>query len=172
MAWQNSGFDTDPRVAQILTIVAKEAALDRAKLTRDATIEELGIDSLDLTMTVFQLETTFDISIPAMTEQAGAEFATVGDLVRHVIAAMDKVASRTAATDDAPKSVAGGAAPETAEAAPKSPAPGGTAPHRAAANGSSSNGATSNGIAPTSPAGKSATEPHEQPASEASGTMR
>jgi acyl carrier protein len=90
MPWHDGNFDSDPRVAQILAIVAKEAAVDRAKLNRDATIEELGIDSLDLTMTVFQLETVFDINIPAIAEQAGAEFAMVGDLVQHVIAAIDK----------------------------------------------------------------------------------
>jgi acyl carrier protein len=90
MPWHDGNFDSDPRVFQILAIVAKEVAVDRAKLNRDATIEELGIDSLDLTMTVFQLETVFDIHIPAMAEQAGAEFATVGDLVLHVIAAIEK----------------------------------------------------------------------------------
>jgi acyl carrier protein len=66
MPWHDGNFDSDPRVAQILAIVAKEAAVDRAKLNRDATIEELGIDSLDLTMTVFQLETVLDINIPAI----------------------------------------------------------------------------------------------------------
>src|SRR3954451_13739516 len=98
MPTHDGDFDSDPRVAEILAIVAKEAAVVRAKLKRDATIEELGIDSLDLTMTVFQLETGFDINIPAIAEQAGAEFATVGDLVQYVIAAIDK-ADREKASD-------------------------------------------------------------------------
>lgn len=83
-------FDADPRVARILAIFAKEAAVDLAKLQPDATIEALGVDSLDITMTVFQLETELDINIPAIAERAGTEFSTVGDLVQHVIAAMDK----------------------------------------------------------------------------------
>jgi acyl carrier protein len=86
---QDGTFDSDPRVARILAIFAREAEIDRAKLLPDATIEALGVDSLDLTMTVFQLETELDINIPAIAERAGAEFSTVGDLLRHVIAAMD-----------------------------------------------------------------------------------
>ena len=87
---QDGSFDTDPRVAQILAILAKEAAIDRTMLHAAATIEELGVDSLDLTMAVFQLETVLDITIPAISERAGTEFDTVGELVQHVIAAMDK----------------------------------------------------------------------------------
>ena len=98
MPWHDGNFDSDPRVVEILAIFAKEAAVDRAKLKRDANIEELGIDSLDLTMTVFQLETVFDVNIPAIADQAGAEFATVGDLVQHVITAIDK-ADRENASD-------------------------------------------------------------------------
>jgi acyl carrier protein len=95
MHLHDGSFDADPRVARILAIFAKEAAIDRAKLQPDATIEALGIDSLDLTMTVFQLETELDINIPAISERAGAEFSTVGDLVQHVIAAMDKAGRET-----------------------------------------------------------------------------
>jgi acyl carrier protein len=87
---QDGSFDTDPRVAQILTILAKEAAIDRTMLQPSATIEELGVDSLDLTMAVFQLETVLDITIPTISERAGAEFGTVAEFVQHVIAAMDK----------------------------------------------------------------------------------
>ena len=86
----DGSFDTDPRVAQILAILAKEAAIDQTMLRAGASIEELGVDSLDLTMAVFQLETVLDITIPTISERAGTEFGTVGELVQHVIAAMDK----------------------------------------------------------------------------------
>ncbi len=94
---QDDFFDTDPRVAQILTILAKEAAIDRTKLRPDVTIEELDVDSLDLTMAVFQLETVLDITIPTISERAGSEFGTVGELVEHVIAAMNKAEQEKAA---------------------------------------------------------------------------
>jgi acyl carrier protein len=82
----------DPRVARILDIVAAETATDRAALLPDAKIDELGISSLDLTLAVFKLETVYDIEIPVIAERAGAEFGTVGELVAHVLAVMDKAA--------------------------------------------------------------------------------
>jgi acyl carrier protein len=85
-------FDTDPRVNQILDIVARETAIDRAALRPQATIEELGIPSLDLTLAVFQLESFFDVEIPVIASRPGNEFETVGELVGHVIAALDKAA--------------------------------------------------------------------------------
>jgi len=94
---QNGSFDNDPRVAQILPILAKEAAIDQTMLKPGATIEELGVDSLDVTMAIFQLETNFDITIPAISERAGTEFGTVGESVQHVIAAMDKAEREKAA---------------------------------------------------------------------------
>jgi acyl carrier protein len=81
---------TDPRIEQILDIVAKETAIDRSALRLDATIEALGISSLDMTQAVFEIETVFDIEIPVLAAGPGAEFNTVGDLVRHVLTVLDK----------------------------------------------------------------------------------
>jgi acyl carrier protein len=88
----------DPRVDQILDIFAKETSVERAALLPGATIEDLGIASIDLTLAVFQLETTFDIEIPVIAARPGTEFGTVGELVAHVIAVLDKAeAARTRA---------------------------------------------------------------------------
>ena len=46
---------TNPRVEKILDIVSKETAIDRSALRLDATIEELGISSLDMTQAVFEI---------------------------------------------------------------------------------------------------------------------
>jgi acyl carrier protein len=78
----------DPRVSRILDIVAKETFVERAKLRPEATIDELGIASLDIVQTVFALETEFNIEIPVAREGGGAEFATVKELVDHVLAVM------------------------------------------------------------------------------------
>lgn len=86
-------FQADPRVGQILDIFAKETATDRAALRPEAGIEALGIASLDLTLAVFQIETTFDVEIPVVSDRPGNEFATVGDLVNHVIAVLDRKAA-------------------------------------------------------------------------------
>ncbi len=81
---------TDPRVGEILQIVAKETEVDIARLRPEATIEELGIPSLDMAQTVFALESHFDVEIPVVSERAGAEFTTVADLVSHVLTSVDR----------------------------------------------------------------------------------
>ncbi len=81
---------TDARTGTILDIVAKETGVERSRLQPSAKIEELGISSLDMTQAVFELESRFDIEIPVVAESAGAEFTTVGDLVRHVLTTLDK----------------------------------------------------------------------------------
>jgi acyl carrier protein len=80
----------DPRTSDILDIVAKETQLDRSLLTLDATIEGLGIPSLDMVQTIFEIEARYDVEIPVASDRSGAEFLTIGDLVGHVLLAIDK----------------------------------------------------------------------------------
>jgi acyl carrier protein len=96
----SDAFDADPRVSQILDIVARETAIDRTTLRPQATIEELGIPSLDLTLAVFQLESAFDVEIPVIASRPGNEFETVGELVGHVIAALDRAAADQSGFDN------------------------------------------------------------------------
>lgn len=79
----------DPRANEILDIVAKETAVDRARLTPDAQLSDLGIPSLDLVQAIFAIEERFKIDIPVNSERSGAEFSTVGDLVNHVLSTLD-----------------------------------------------------------------------------------
>jgi acyl carrier protein len=81
----------DPRASRILDIVAAETFVDREKLVPGATIDDLGIASLDIVQAIFALETGLGIDIPVAGEGGGAEFATVGELVSHVLAALDAV---------------------------------------------------------------------------------
>lgn len=81
---------SDTREETILGIVARETNIDRSLLVSDATIEQLGIASIDLTLAVFELEKHFDIEIPVVAAAEGSEFRTVGDLVGHVIAVLDQ----------------------------------------------------------------------------------
>jgi acyl carrier protein len=80
----------DPRATRILEIVAKETSIECAALRPEATIEDLGISSLDLIQAVFAIETSFDIEIPVVANRAGAEFTTISELVAHVLAVLDK----------------------------------------------------------------------------------
>ncbi|HWK44551.1 MAG TPA: phosphopantetheine-binding protein [Stellaceae bacterium] len=80
----------DPRVAKILDIIAEETSVDRTKLLPEATIDDLGIASIDLIEAIFKIETVFNIDIPVVSERSGEEFSTVKGLVDHVIAALDQ----------------------------------------------------------------------------------
>ena len=86
----DDAFPSDPRIVRILDIVAKETRIERTALRPGAALAELGVESIDLTMAVFEIETAFDVDIPVVADRQGAEFVTVGDLVSHVIAVLDK----------------------------------------------------------------------------------
>jgi len=79
----------DPRANEILDIVAKETAVDRARLVPEAELSDLGIPSLDLVQAIFAIEERFKVDIPVNAERSGAEFQTVGDLVKHVLRTLD-----------------------------------------------------------------------------------
>ena len=81
-------MDDAARTAVILDILAKETGIARDRLQMQASLPSLEIASLDMVQTVFELETRFGIEIPVVPDRTGAEFETVGDLVRHVLTAI------------------------------------------------------------------------------------
>ena len=86
----------DPRADEILDIVAKETGVDRARLTLDASLNDLEIPSLDLVQTIFAIEERYKVDIPVVSDRTGTEFQTVGDLVRHVLATLEAAPSEAA----------------------------------------------------------------------------
>jgi acyl carrier protein len=88
--------DESGRTALILAIVAKETGVDRARLQPEARLADLEIPSLDMVQTIFEIESRFDIEIPVISDHSGAEFETVGELVRHVLATIDRSAMQRA----------------------------------------------------------------------------
>ena len=80
----------DPRVADILTIVAKETGVEPYRLLPSATIAALDIASLDMVQAIFAIESRFHVEIPVISDRSGAEFETVGELVYHVLATIDR----------------------------------------------------------------------------------
>ena len=80
----------------VLDIIADKAKVDRATLNRDTELSSLAIESLDTVELIFQIEETFDISLPYNANQdtsaAGAGFKTAGnviDLVAREVARRD-----------------------------------------------------------------------------------
>lgn len=86
--WVSGWPTSDPRIGEILDILSKETGVDRERLTPAATLRELEIASLDLVQAIFALETQFNVEIPVAADQESGEFATVGDMVRHVLTAI------------------------------------------------------------------------------------
>ena len=80
----------DPRASEILDIIVKETSVSRESLVRGATLEALGIPSLDVMLVLFAIETHFDIEIPVVAESAGAEFVTLDGLIGHVLTTLDR----------------------------------------------------------------------------------
>ena len=74
----------------ILQVLAKETGINQNLLRLDARLSDLEIPSLDLVQAIFELESRFDIEIPVVADRSGAEFETVGQMVEHVQAAIDR----------------------------------------------------------------------------------
>jgi acyl carrier protein len=67
---------------QIHSIVAEQLGVERADVTKDASIlDDLGADSLDVVELVMTLEEVFDIEVP---DDAVEEMRTIGDVQRFV----------------------------------------------------------------------------------------
>jgi acyl carrier protein len=80
----------DPRAPEIIEIFARETEIPRENLVPGATIEALGIPSLDMVQAIFAIESRYDIEIPVVADREGsAEFVTVGDLLAHILATID-----------------------------------------------------------------------------------
>jgi acyl carrier protein len=72
---------------KVVTILAEQALLEPADVAGDATLQDLGIDSLGLVETVFAIEEAFDIQVPFnANEPSKSEFdiSTVDTMVRAV----------------------------------------------------------------------------------------
>ncbi len=72
---------------RMVAILAEQALLDPAAVRADATLADLGIDSLGLVETIFAIEEAFDIQVPfnANDPQASEfDISTVDTMVRAV----------------------------------------------------------------------------------------
>ncbi len=49
---------------KVIAIIAEQAVLEPSEVSVDATLEDLGIDSLGLVEAVFAIEETFDVQVP------------------------------------------------------------------------------------------------------------
>lgn len=71
---------------EVLEIIAKQAKLEPAQVTRETDLVEIGLESLDTIELIFALEEKFNIEIPynaneGASASAGMEFAAAGEVV-------------------------------------------------------------------------------------------
>lgn len=81
---------------RVFVIIAEQAILDPADITRDSRLADLGIDSLGLVECIFGIEESFGITVPfnANTpDQPGFDISSVGAIITEV----EKLVARQAA---------------------------------------------------------------------------
>jgi acyl carrier protein len=88
---------TDPRCAEVVAIFSREVGVAPGLLRPEATLDALEIASLDIVQAIFALEERFDVQIPVVPDRAGSEFTTVGQLLDHVMATLDRTGRRPGA---------------------------------------------------------------------------
>lgn len=72
---------------RVIAIIAEQAVLDPADVSLDATLAELGIDSLGVVEAIFAIEEQFDITVPFNANDPGAggfDISSVGAIVAAV----------------------------------------------------------------------------------------
>ena len=70
-----------------IAIIAEQAVLEPADVRPEATMEELGIDSLGLVEAIFAIEETFDVSVPFNAnepEKSDFDISNVAAIIRAV----------------------------------------------------------------------------------------
>lgn len=69
---------------ELIEIFSKEAAIDRSALAPDATLDDLGVQSLDVVMVLMEVEQRYDVYIPVDHELSGA--LTLAELLDLLVA--------------------------------------------------------------------------------------
>lgn len=87
----------DPQAEKIFQIIAAQKRIPLESVTIDSSFQELGLDSLDAVNILFELESTFDISIPDDKARSIRSVREMVEGVRALIAAKQAGASSSAA---------------------------------------------------------------------------
>jgi acyl carrier protein len=72
---------------KVIAIIAEQAVLEPGDVKTDATLEDLGIDSLGLVESIFAIEEAFDIQVPFNAnapEQSEFDISSVAAIVTAV----------------------------------------------------------------------------------------
>ncbi len=81
--------------SRVMAIIAGQATLDRGDLSEDATLEEIGIDSLGLVESIFAIEEAFGIQVPFNANEPQAPDFDISS-VRAIVAAVERLVAEQA----------------------------------------------------------------------------
>jgi acyl carrier protein len=82
---------------QIIQIIAEQAVLEPSDIKPEATMEDLGIDSLGLVEAIFAIEETFDVSVPFNANDPGEGSFDISNVEAIIRAVEGLVAERRSA---------------------------------------------------------------------------
>ncbi|MBZ0223301.1 MAG: acyl carrier protein [Dokdonella sp.] len=78
----------------VFDIIAKEANIDRAKITPQATLKDLEIQSLDVVQIIFEIEDHFKITMPDHDPNIDSgSLSALVEVVEKLVAAKDAPAA-------------------------------------------------------------------------------
>merc|ERR1719373_1324431 len=77
-AFARAAEATPETMAKVADIVAEQLGVDKDKVTKTATLTELGADSLDIVECVMALEEGFDVELP---DEETTSLKNVGDVM-------------------------------------------------------------------------------------------
>nr|AKR52925.1 chloroplast acyl carrier protein [Polykrikos lebourae] len=73
--------------AKVSNVVVDQLSVEKDKISRTATLSELGADSLDIVETVMALETEFDVELP---DEETTKLKNLGDVADLIQSKLDK----------------------------------------------------------------------------------
>ena len=79
---------------QVIAIIAEQALMNVSEVELEATLEELGIDSLGLVEAVFAIEETFDVQVPFNANDPSDSQFDISN-VQSMIKAVERLVSAT-----------------------------------------------------------------------------
>jgi acyl carrier protein len=82
---------------RVIAIIAEQAVLDVADVRMEASLDDLGIDSLGLVESIFAIEEAFDISVPFNANEPARSDFDISSVAAIVRAVEGLVAAKSAA---------------------------------------------------------------------------
>ncbi|MFW5655187.1 MAG: acyl carrier protein [Roseicyclus sp.] len=79
---------------RVIAIIAEQAVLEPGDVSLDATLEDLGIDSLGLVESIFAIEEAFDIQVPFNANQPEASAFDISSVAAIVAAVRGLIAEQ------------------------------------------------------------------------------